>query len=94
MSWLILIPVRYWHSESVIFTRYFPMLPTFSRTLNLSPDASEALLSLPLTSLLESPELNQLLGSLDTALLKETLPTAGAVLAQNLPPFTTGCKQN
>ena len=63
------------------------MLPTFSRTLNLSPDASEALLSLPLTSLLDSPELNQLLGSLDTALLKESLPTAGAVLAQKLPAF-------
>ena len=63
------------------------MLATFSRTLNLSPDASEALLSLPLTSLLDSPELNQLLGSLDTALLKESLPTAGAVLAQKLPAF-------
>jgi len=63
------------------------MLQTFSRTLNVSPDDAEAMLSLPLTSLLESPELNQVLGSLDTALLKETLPTAGAVLAQNLPPF-------
>ena len=63
------------------------MLETFYRTLNLSPDASEAMLSLPLTSLLDSPEFNQVLGSLDTALLKETLPTAGAVLAQKLPPF-------
>lgn len=63
------------------------MLQTFSRTLNVSPDASESLLSLPLTSLLDSPEFNQLLGSLDTALLKETLPTAGAVLAKKLPPF-------
>ncbi|MEG4318532.1 MULTISPECIES: hypothetical protein [unclassified Microcoleus] len=63
------------------------MLPTFSRTLNLSPDDSEALLALPLTSLLDSPELNQLLGSLDTGLLKETLPTAGAVLSQKLPAF-------
>jgi hypothetical protein len=63
------------------------MLPTFSRTLNLSSDSSEALLSLPLTSLLDSPEFNQLLGSLDTALLKESLPTAGAVLAKNLPAF-------
>jgi hypothetical protein len=63
------------------------MLQTFSRTLNVSPDDAEAMLSLPLTSLLESPELNQLLGSLDTALLKETLPTAGAVLAQKLPAF-------
>ncbi|MCC3408381.1 MAG: hypothetical protein JGK17_22905 [Microcoleus sp. PH2017_10_PVI_O_A] len=63
------------------------MLATFSRTLNLSPDASEALLSLPLTSLLDSPELDRVLGSLDTALLKETLPTAGAVLSQKLPAF-------
>ncbi|MEG3973839.1 hypothetical protein QT970_04340 [Microcoleus sp. herbarium8] len=63
------------------------MLQTFSRTLNVSPEDSEAMLSLPLTTLLESPELNQVLGSLDTALLKETLPTAGAVLAKKLPPF-------
>ncbi|XZO01081.1 MAG: hypothetical protein ACM65L_21630 [Microcoleus sp.] len=63
------------------------MLETFSRCLNLSPEASEALLSLPLTTLLDSPELSQLLGSLDTNLLKESLPTAGAVLAQHLPPF-------
>lgn len=63
------------------------MLQTFSRTLNLSPEASEAMLSLPLNSLLASPEIDQLLGSLDTALLKETLPTAGAVLAKKLPPF-------
>lgn len=63
------------------------MLQTFSRTLNLSPDASEALLSLPLTQLLDSPDLDRLLGSLDTDLLRESLPAAGAVLAQNLPPF-------
>ena len=63
------------------------MLQTFSQSLNLSPDASEALLSLPLTSLLDSPELDQVLGSLDTGLLKETLPTAGAILAQKLPAF-------
>jgi hypothetical protein len=63
------------------------MLPTFSRTLNLSPDASEALLSLPITNLLDSPELDRLLRSLDSGLLKETLPTAGTVLAQKLPPF-------
>ena len=63
------------------------MLQTFSRTLSLSPEASEALLSLPLTTLLDSPELSQLLGSPDTNLLKESLPTAGAVLAQHLPPF-------
>jgi hypothetical protein len=63
------------------------MLQTFSQSLNLSSDASEALLSLPLTNLLDSPELSQLLGSIDTALLKESLPTAGTILAKNLPPF-------
>ncbi|MEG3848019.1 hypothetical protein QT971_11155 [Microcoleus sp. herbarium19] len=63
------------------------MLQTFSQSLNLSPDASEALLSLPLSSLLDSPELDRLLGSLDTDLLKQSLPTAGAVLAKKLPPF-------
>ncbi len=63
------------------------MLETFSQSLNLSPDASEALLSLPLSSLLDSPELDRLLGSLDTDLLKQSLPTAGAVLAKNLPAF-------
>lgn len=63
------------------------MLETFSESLNLSPDASEALLSLPLSSLLDSLEFDRLLGSLDTDLLKESLPTAGAVLAKNLPAF-------
>lgn len=63
------------------------MLETFSQSLNLSPDASEALLSLPLSSLLDSPELDRILRSLDTDLLKKSLPTAGAVLAQNLPAF-------
>lgn len=42
------------------------MLQTFSQSLNLSPDASAALLSLPLTDLLDSQELAQLLASLDT----------------------------
>ena len=63
------------------------MLQTFSQSLNLSPDASEALLSLPLSSLLASQEFDRLLRSLDTDLLKKSLPTAGAVLAQNLPAF-------
>jgi hypothetical protein len=63
------------------------MLQTFSQSLNLSPDALEALLSMPLSSLLDSREFSQLLGSLDTDLLKESLPTAGTILSQNLPPF-------
>jgi hypothetical protein len=63
------------------------MLQTFSQSLNLSADASEALLSLTLNQLLDSPELDRLLASLDTNLLRESLPTTGAILAQNLPPF-------
>ena len=63
------------------------MLHTFSQHLNLSADATEALLSRPLNDLLNSPEVNQLLSNLDANLLKESLPTAGAILAQHLPPF-------
>ncbi|MGL5065267.1 MAG: hypothetical protein ACRC62_35300 [Microcoleus sp.] len=63
------------------------MLQTFSQFLNLSPDTSEVLLSLPLTELLASPELDRLLQSLDTDLLRQSLPAAGSVLAQKLPPF-------
>lgn len=63
------------------------MLVTFSRYLNLSVNELETLLARPLTHLLASPDVNQILGSLDTTLLKDSLPTAGAVLAQHLPPF-------
>jgi hypothetical protein len=63
------------------------MLHTFSQHLNLSADATETLLSRPLNDLLNSPEVNQLLSNLDANLLKESLPTAGAILAQHLPPF-------
>ncbi|NQE36850.1 hypothetical protein [Microcoleus asticus] len=87
MSYLIFLDPRYCYATKVIHTTYYSMIPTFSRTLNVSPDTSEALLSLPLTSLLDSPEFKQLLGSLDSRLLKETLPTAGTVLAQKLPLF-------
>lgn len=63
------------------------MLSTFAEHLNLSADSSEAFLSLPLTDLLASPEIHQLLNSLDTNLLRETLPIAKTVLAQHLPAF-------
>lgn len=63
------------------------MLQTFAQYLNLSPEASEALLSRSLATLLGSAELTQLLDSLDVALLKESLLIAGTVLAQHLPPF-------
>jgi hypothetical protein len=60
---------------------------TFSDHLGLSTEASTSVLLQPLPQLLSSPEVSQLLSSLNTTLLKETLPTAGAVLAQQLPAF-------
>jgi hypothetical protein len=63
------------------------MLQTFSHHLNLSPETAEALLAQPLASLLDSPALAQMLSTLDTQILKDSLPTAGALLAQHLPPF-------
>ncbi|MBD0262536.1 MAG: hypothetical protein ICV78_07375, partial [Tolypothrix sp. Co-bin9] len=47
----------------------------------------ETLLSKTLSECLNSSELKQLLDSLDGNLLKKTLPTAGGVLAKELPPF-------
>ncbi len=63
------------------------MIGTFTQYLNLSSADIETLLSLSLTDLLDSPKVQMLLGSLDVALLRETLPTAGAILAAHLPPF-------
>jgi hypothetical protein len=63
------------------------MLKTFSQHLQLSTSDLQTLLSISLQDFLKLPEVNELLGSLDTQLLKETLPTAGIVLAKGLPPF-------
>ena len=63
------------------------IISTFAQHLDLPQVQVETLLSKPLTQCLNSPELKQQLDSLDTNLLKETLPTAGAVLAKELPPF-------
>jgi hypothetical protein len=63
------------------------MLNTFSQHLHLSETQVESLLSLSLTDFLANPEVNALLQSLDVPLLKATLPTAGLILAQQLPPF-------
>lgn len=62
-------------------------IETFSQHLNLSEAQLEALLSKPLADCLNSPELKQQLDSLDTHLLRETLPTAAGILAERLPPF-------
>ncbi|AFY32284.1 hypothetical protein [Calothrix sp. PCC 7507] len=63
------------------------LLSTFSEHLDIPEPQLEVILAKPLNELLQSAELQQKLESLDTKLLKETLPTAGAVLAKELPPF-------
>lgn len=63
------------------------MLNIFSQHLGLSTAELETLLSLSLQEFLTFPAVNELLESLDTQLLKETLPTAGGVLAEQLPAF-------
>ncbi|MFS0518334.1 hypothetical protein ACEYW6_26945 [Nostoc sp. UIC 10607] len=63
------------------------LLLTFTQNLNLSETQLEEILSQPLAEVLNSPQLQKALNSLDINLLKETLPTAGEVLAEELPPF-------
>jgi len=60
---------------------------SITQHLDLPQTQLETLLSKPLTECLKSPELKQQLDGLDTNLLKETLPTAAAVLAKELPLF-------
>jgi hypothetical protein len=63
------------------------MQKTLEQHLHLSPGELETFFSLSLTEFLNLPAVNQLLSSLDTALLKQTLPTAKVVLAEQLPSF-------
>lgn len=63
------------------------MRTTFSQHLQLSTTNLDTFFSMSLQDFLNLPQVNELLRSLDTALLKETLPTAGVVLAKGLPPF-------
>jgi hypothetical protein len=63
------------------------LLLTFAENLSFSEIQVEKILSQSLAKVLNSPELQQELNSLDTNLLKKTLPTAGGVLAKELPPF-------
>lgn len=63
------------------------MLKTFSQHLEISKSELEKLLSFSLEEFLNLSQVNELLGSLDTNLLKQTLPIAGNVLAERLPPF-------
>ncbi|HEY9800653.1 MAG TPA: hypothetical protein V6D25_09860 [Leptolyngbyaceae cyanobacterium] len=60
---------------------------TFTQHLDIASNQLETILSKPLHEFLDSPKLQQELDSLDVNLLKETLSTAGAVLAQELPAF-------
>ncbi len=63
------------------------MLATYERYLDLDPATAEKLLTYSLADFLQLPAVNILLNSLNTQLLRETLPTAGQVLAKQLPPF-------
>ncbi|MCP6757904.1 MAG: hypothetical protein NHB32_03795 [Fischerella sp. CENA71] len=63
------------------------LFSTFNQHLKFSPTQLEVILSKSLLEILNSLELQQELDSLDINLLKETLPTAGEVLAKELPPF-------
>jgi hypothetical protein len=63
------------------------MLQTFSHHLNLPTETIEGFLALPLATVLDSPDLAQILSQLDTQLLKASLPTAGVILSQHLPAF-------
>ncbi|MBD2133096.1 hypothetical protein H6F47_11810 [Sphaerospermopsis sp. FACHB-1094] len=62
-------------------------ISTFTQHLDFSQSEIEAILSTPLDEVLKSEALKQELDSLDIQLLRETLPTAGQVLAENLPLF-------
>jgi hypothetical protein len=62
-------------------------ISTFTQHLDFSQSEIEEILATPLDDVLNSPQLKQELDSLDIQLLRETLPTAGSVLAENLPPF-------
>ena len=63
------------------------LIATFTEKLDFSESEIEAILSTPLNEVLNSRALKQELDSLDISLLKKTLPTAGAVLAEHLPLF-------
>ncbi|MCX7592778.1 MAG: hypothetical protein N2235_03240 [Fischerella sp.] len=62
-------------------------LKIFTQHLDLSQNQVETLLSKTLNECLNSPEFQQQLDSLDINLMRETLPTAGEVLAKELPSF-------
>ncbi|MBD2104225.1 hypothetical protein [Leptolyngbya sp. FACHB-261] len=63
------------------------MFATYNDHLKLAPQQAEQLLSLSVQEFLSQSSVQALLKSLDVELLRQTLPTAGSVLARQLPPF-------
>lgn len=63
------------------------MKNTLSQHTQISKAELERLLALRLEPLMQDPTVSQTLDSLDVPLLKQTLPTAGEVLSEHLPPF-------
>ncbi len=63
------------------------MLTTFTEHLAIADTEVESLLALNLSDFLANPAVNELLASLNVNLLRQTLPTAGQILAEQLPPF-------
>lgn len=63
------------------------MQATFQQHLKLDAQTIETLLALDLESFLGLPAVNDLLVSLNTTLLRDTLADAGQILAEQLPPF-------
>jgi hypothetical protein len=63
------------------------MYDTFTYHLGLSPQFCDSLMARPLSEVLALPAVQALLTSLNVALLRQTLPTAGSILAQHLPLF-------
>lgn len=61
--------------------------PVFTHHLQLSSQQVEHLLTFDLPSLLQEPLVQHQLQALNVPLLQATLPTAGEVLVDKLPPF-------
>lgn len=61
------------------------MLKKLAPYIDLSPSQLDSLVSMPLKDLLSSPVFQQQIDSVDTSVLKQTLPTAGMALAEKLP---------
>ncbi len=63
------------------------LIDTFTQHLNYSESELEALMAKPLHEFIQAPEVTEKLSSLNINLLRDTITTAGEILAQQLPPF-------